>query len=327
MDTFNLNFKEGMTINLVDNLLQEFGGEFLDNHQYRYNKGKSKIELDIYMYWEKFEILLIDFLSDLHFTTSRTTDEDPELLHINLIKNGEINHFFDDKEEFLKADSNKRVLMHNGLFEINNFAPANTKIQTVGFRVSKKVINEIMPEYLEEINQLFPEDTGIAYHTPLPAELIILMDEMFIIKESATKPTPLILAKGIEILSKLFDSVIYLNKEDDLNGLHISDYQRLLEIRKKLVNQLSEKIVLNDLAQEFGMSVSKLKRDFKTLFNTSVYQYHLQVKMEEAMRRLKSGEYSILEISLDLGYETPSKFSQMFKKIKGVNPKEILPSK
>ncbi|PWJ41772.1 helix-turn-helix domain-containing protein [Sediminitomix flava] len=327
MDTFNLNFKEGMTINLVEGLLREFGGEFIDNYQYRYKKGKSKIEFDIYTFLGQFEILLIEFISDINFTTSRTSDDDPELIHVNLIKNGEINHFFEDKKEFLKADSRKRVLLHNGLFEINNFVPANTNVQTVGFRFSKKVFKEIMPEYIKELNDLFPENEGIAYHTALPAELINLLDEMFYLKNESLKPTPLILAKGIEILAKLFDSVINLRKEDDFNGLHIHDYQRLLEIRKKLVSSLDQKIVLSDLAKEFGVSVSKLKRDFKTLFNTSVYQYHLQVKMDEAMRRLKSGAYSILEISLDLGYETPSKFSQMFKKIKGVNPKEILPKK
>ncbi len=48
------------------------------------------------------------------------------------------------------------------------------------------------------------------------------------------------------------------------------------------------------------------------------------VKMDEAYNRLKSGDFSVSEVAYDLGYENPSKFTQMFKKLKGFNPSEVI---
>ncbi|MCG8581409.1 MAG: helix-turn-helix domain-containing protein [Bacteroidales bacterium] len=47
--------------------------------------------------------------------------------------------------------------------------------------------------------------------------------------------------------------------------------------------------------------------------------------MDEAYRRLKTGQYSVTEVGYDMGYNSLSKFSEMFKKVKGINPKEVIP--
>ena len=112
--------------------------------------------------------------------------------------------------------------------------------------------------------------------------------------------------------------------KDELNGLHIDDYERLLKIKERLLMSFEQKISIEELANDFGVSLSKLKRDFKTLFDTSVYQFYTQAKMDEAYRRLKTGEFSVSEVGYDLGYQNISKFSQMFKKVKGINPKEVV---
>lgn len=109
-----------------------------------------------------------------------------------------------------------------------------------------------------------------------------------------------------------------------LNGLHADDYHRLQRIRKKIQSSLEEGIKPEALAEEFGINVSKLKRDFKPLFDSSVYQFFTHCRMDEAYRRLKTGEFSVMEVGYDLGYSNLSKFSEMFKKVKGVSPKDIV---
>ena len=98
------------------------------------------------------------------------------------------------------------------------------------------------------------------------------------------------------------NSVVSLVNKDELNGLHKDDYERLLEIRSKLLSSFTQKISVDDLAAEFGFSTSKLKRDFKTLFQTSIYRFYTHAKMDEAYRRPKTGNYSVMEVGYDLGY-------------------------
>ncbi|MBR8534094.1 helix-turn-helix transcriptional regulator [Carboxylicivirga sediminis] len=107
---------------------------------------------------------------------------------------------------------------------------------------------------------------------------------------------------------------------------HPYENNRLLLIKKEIETQIESKISIEELASQFAISVSKLQRDFKTLFNSSVYQFFTHAKMDEAYRRLKTGRYSVMEVGYDLGYSNLSKFSQMFKKIKGVSPKDVIPA-
>ncbi|NME72004.1 helix-turn-helix domain-containing protein [Flammeovirga aprica] len=325
MEKFELTFKEGMTFSVVETLLEKIGGNLINENQYRYKKGRSKIEFDFFNFWNGFEVILIDYYNPVDANIDRIPDGEPDLIHINMIIKGEVVQLFNNKEKVLKSDSAKSVIIHNGLFPIDAYVPADKHYQSVGVRITKQVFKGIMPEIYHEIEKMFPNDDGIGYHTPLPVELITLLEQMFLYKTNLKLKTPYLLSRGIEVLAILIEYVISLIHKDELKGLHSSDYQRLLQIRQKLVTNFDQKISLNEIAEEFGVSTSKLKRDFKTLFDTNITQYRIQAKMEEAYKRLKSGKYSVLEVSIDLGYETPSKFSTMFKKIKGVSPKDIIP--
>ena len=54
------------------------------------------------------------------------------------------------------------------------------------------------------------------------------------------------------------------------------------------------------------------------------HAFYNQARMDEAYRRLKSGRYSVSEVGYDMGYSSLSKFSSMFKKLKGILPNEVV---
>ncbi|MBI9063022.1 MAG: helix-turn-helix transcriptional regulator [Marinilabiliaceae bacterium] len=112
--------------------------------------------------------------------------------------------------------------------------------------------------------------------------------------------------------------------DKSLNGLHVEDFKRLNSVKKKLISCFDQKITIESLAEEFGVSASKLKRDFKQLFDTTIYQFYALAKMDEAFQRLKSGQYTVTEVGYDLGYQNLSKFAEMFRKVKGISPKEVI---
>jgi len=81
------------------------------------------------------------------------------------------------------------------------------------------------------------------------------------------------------------------------------------------------------LADEVGITLKKLKTGFKQIYGESVYNFLFDYKMELARKWLQSGEYNINELSLKLGYSTPSHFISAFKKKFATTPKKYLSGK
>ena len=81
-------------------------------------------------------------------------------------------------------------------------------------------------------------------------------------------------------------------------------------------------IVIEDYAQSRGMSVSWFLRNFKQTTNTSPIQYILNLRINNAVSLLENTDYNVTEIGAIVGYDNPLYFSRIFKKQKGVSPKD-----
>jgi AraC-like DNA-binding protein len=64
----------------------------------------------------------------------------------------------------------------------------------------------------------------------------------------------------------------------------------------------------------------KLKAGFKHLFKMTTYEYHIQLKFQEAIKLLLENTETISAIAYKVGYEHPASFSQEFKKQLGYTP-------
>lgn len=101
------------------------------------------------------------------------------------------------------------------------------------------------------------------------------------------------------------------------------DRQRLLRARGRLLADLSVAPTIAELAQEAGLSVLKVKRGFRQLFNNSVYGLFQQERMHDARRRLCANDASVMAVAADLGYTNASHFAAAFHKQFGVNPSAL----
>ena len=80
---------------------------------------------------------------------------------------------------------------------------------------------------------------------------------------------------------------------------------------------------LKELSKKIGTNEFLLKRDFKTLFGTTVFGYVFEVRMKKAKELLLKSEYSISQISYEVCYKNPQHFSTAFKRKFGVSPSSI----
>jgi AraC family transcriptional regulator, transcriptional activator of the genes for pyochelin and ferripyochelin receptors len=102
--------------------------------------------------------------------------------------------------------------------------------------------------------------------------------------------------------------------------LYPADREALHVIKLWIESNPSEMYSLKKLCIQSGMNQDKLKKGFRILFGSPVYQYHVLVKMEEAKRLLQESFEPVSQIGFGLGYEHASSFCNEFKKITGESP-------
>lgn len=77
------------------------------------------------------------------------------------------------------------------------------------------------------------------------------------------------------------------------------------------IPQLSKKALLNEF---------KLKKGFRHLYGTSIYDFHLNIRMNEAKRLLLETNETLEEIARQIGYHYPSTFIAAFRKMYKITP-------
>lgn len=86
-------------------------------------------------------------------------------------------------------------------------------------------------------------------------------------------------------------------------------------------NHLSEKIVLEDIAQELGISKYHFHRIFSTGSSETLNQFITRIKMERsAIFLVVNPKISITEIAFRYGYNDSSAYNRAFRKHFGVSP-------
>lgn len=80
---------------------------------------------------------------------------------------------------------------------------------------------------------------------------------------------------------------------------------------------------IHKLAKKVGLSETKLKADFKSMYGKTLFQYFTEIQMDVAEKMLLEGHHSIKSIAFTLGYSHPGKFSSAFKKIKNIAPSSV----
>ena len=96
----------------------------------------------------------------------------------------------------------------------------------------------------------------------------------------------------------------------------------MLDKEKNFLSQL-EKIILDNLDQEkldvlkvadsIGMSRSSLFRKLKAITGLNTNQYIRKVKMDKAVELLKTGNYTIAQVSYEVGFNNVKYFRKLFK--------------
>lgn len=97
---------------------------------------------------------------------------------------------------------------------------------------------------------------------------------------------------------------------------------KILEAQEWIEHNLRDKIDIDVMAQDAGMSLRQFNRRFKAATGETVTHYMQLMRVEAAKVELVNTNMSVEEISLRTGYENVSFFRRVFKKNTSVTPAE-----
>lgn len=103
-----------------------------------------------------------------------------------------------------------------------------------------------------------------------------------------------------------------------------ADREKIIKAREVLLQHIGEPLTIKELSRKVAINECYLKKGFKELFGTTIFDFYQSQRMEHAKYLLYDKGLSVTEVSASLGYSSISHFSTAFKKHTGIKPCELL---
>jgi AraC family transcriptional regulator len=112
-----------------------------------------------------------------------------------------------------------------------------------------------------------------------------------------------------------------MGKKAGQTGFHRSQIGRA---QRFIRTRISEPLTLDDIAREAGSSSFHFARLFQAYTGETPFDFIRRIRLITALRMLQEApEDAVTEIALSIGYETPSSFNKVFKKILNMSPSDF----
>lgn len=100
-------------------------------------------------------------------------------------------------------------------------------------------------------------------------------------------------------------------------------YRRLVQAKLFIDTHYSDRIDLDNIADEAYFSKFHFIRTFKAIYRKTPHQYLMQVRIEKSLELLASG-ISVSETCYAVGFESLGSFCGLFKRMNGITPSAYL---
>ncbi len=98
--------------------------------------------------------------------------------------------------------------------------------------------------------------------------------------------------------------------------------KKLYTIQGIISSDISIQHSIQELSRQVGLNDFLVKKEFKHVFGTTIFEYTMQLRIATAQRLLIHSQKPIYEISEAVGYKNATHFTAAFKKAEGMTPKQ-----
>lgn len=106
------------------------------------------------------------------------------------------------------------------------------------------------------------------------------------------------------------------------SGRHFIKAENIYRAEDFMQEHFNDDFTINELSKIASLSPYHFIRVFKSQTGKTPYKYLMDLRVEKAVELLRSGKYSMTEVSVLCGFANPSHFSTIFKKKTGISPSD-----
>jgi AraC-like DNA-binding protein len=271
---------------------------------------------------------VLRFQNDTNEVTREVREINSSFIQFHFCLKGQGDFLFNTGNYVFNVKEEHSILLYNPQRDL----PIDLKLQPntwiIGVVISIKKFHSLFSQDADHIHFLSPENSTKKYYDNgnITPSMAVVLSQILSSNIHESMKALYLKGKVYELLS------LYFNKNEDTDieqcpFLIDEDNVRKIRLAKEIIlKNMSEPPSLQELSEEIGLSLNKLKEGFKQLYGDTVFGYLLDHKMEEARRMLASTNYNVNEVGLKIGYSTSSHFIAAFKKKYGTTPKKYLMS-
>lgn len=272
------------------------------------------------------DFTLLRFQNDSDSTETLEKQVGSGLIQFHFNVKGKGKFIFNNNSYVLDLSEEKALLLYNPQKELPLHLEIAPKSWIISILISIKKFHTLFSSDSEMIPFLSKDNLEKKYYTEesISPSMAIVLNQIFHYNQNSSIKTLYLKGKSYELLS------LFFNTNEDPNAEHcpfLSDEENVLKIKKAkeiIIKNMAEPPGLQELADEVGISLKKLKAGFKEIYGDTVFNFLFDYKMEFARKLLETGSYNVNEVGLKIGYSTSSHFIAAFKKKFGTTPKKYI---
>ena len=138
--------------------------------------------------------------------------------------------------------------------------------------------------------------------------------------------------RNIFLVSKALSLLLCFHKSAAPNKVECStckfltkpvEQVKMHKAKEIILSRLNNPPTISELSLQIGINQCYLKKGFKELFGSTVYDFIQEQRMLKAKMLLKMNTHSIAQVADAIGFSSAGNFSSAFKKHVGVFPSEM----
>ncbi len=253
---------------------------------------------------------------------------DSSFIQFHFCLKGSSKFIFNEGRYALDILEENSLLLYNPQRDLPIHLELNPNSWLVSVLISIKKFHSLFSQEADYITFLSDDNKDKKYYKDgkISPSMAIVLTQLIHFNLNSSIKNLYFKGKAYELLS------LYFNRSEDANIEHcpfLVDETNVIKIRKAkdiIISRMAEPPSLQELSDEIGLNLKKLKEGFKQIYGDSVFSFLFDYKMEVARKLLESGEHNVNEVGLKVGYSTSSHFIAAFKKKYGTTPKKYLMS-
>lgn len=273
---------------------------------------------------EGFNVLTYE--NDTDTTQAIIRHVDASLIQFHFCFRGSAHFNFNQRTYSLPLQDEHVLLLYNPQRDLPMELDTSPSTQLITVLISIKKFHSLFSQEAEQISFLSGENINKKYykdHTISPSMAVVL-SQILQHQPNAFMGRLYLKGKIYELLSLYFNPTEATNISECPFLVDEENVRKIRNAKQIMLERMINPPSLQDLADEIGLSLKKLKEGFKQLYGSTVYQFVLDHKMNHARQLLGKGSYNVNEVALQLGYSNSSHFIDAFKKKFGTTPKKYL---